>query len=111
MPDSTEHVQARHVRRCTIAAAGNMQDLVTAALEAQAFGRGNTILPWVIGCRVISASGSYTVSNADGTGAITLPSTAVPYDIAATNGMADTLLAGGANLGVEVYFTGNPTVP
>jgi hypothetical protein len=111
MPDSTEHVQARHVRRCVVAAAGNLQTLVTAALEAQAAGRGAAIRPFTLGVRIVTASGGYTVSNPDGTGTLTLPATAVPYDIAATNGMEDTVVGGGANLGVEVYFTGNPAVP
>lgn len=111
MPDTVEHVQARHVRRCVIAAAGNMQTLVIAALEAQAVGRGAAMRPYIMGVRVVTATAAFDVSNPDGTGTLTIPATSVPYDIAATNGMDDTLLAGGATLGVEVYFTANPTIP
>lgn len=111
MPDTVEHVQARHVRRCIITATGNMLTLVIAALEAQAFTRGSNLKPWIMGCRVISATASFDVSNPDGTGTLTIPALGFPYDIPATNGMADTLLAGGATLGVEVYYTGNPDAP
>lgn len=112
MPDTVEHVQARHVRRCVITASGDdLADLCVAALNAQVSGRGTELRPWLMGCRIVTASANFTVGNPDNTGTLTIPSTSVPYDIAATNGMADTYVAGGATLGVEVYYTGNPSVP
>ena len=111
MPDTVQHVQARHLRRCVVVANGNMRDLVVAALNVQAAGRGDAIKAHIMGVRVVTASGGFTVSNVDGTGSITIATTIVPYDIAACEGMSDTALGGGANLGVEVYYTGNPTVP
>lgn len=111
MPDSTQHVQARHVRRCVVVANGNLQTLAIAALNAQVAGRGDAIAGWLIGVRIVSATADFTVSNPDGTGSLTIPTAAIPYDIAATEGMADTLLGGGATLGVEVYYTGNQHTP
>jgi hypothetical protein len=111
MPDTVQHAQARHVRRCAVTAGGNLKALIIAALNAQAYGRGDAIAPWVMGVRIISASASFTVANPDGTAALTIPTSAVPYDIPATQGAADTEVGGGATLGVEVYYTGNPTVP
>lgn len=112
MPDTTEHVQARHVRRCAVVANGtNLSALAVAALNAQAAGRGTDVLSWVMGVRIVSATADFTVSNPDGTGALTIPATRLPYDVAATNGMADTVVGGGATLGVEVYYTGNPLIP
>lgn len=108
MAETVTHVQARHVRRCVIVANGNMETLVIAALNAQAAGRGDYIKKWVIGSAVWSSSASFTVANPDGTGAITV---AAPYACPAVENMADTLLGGGANLGVEVYYTGNEKIP
>jgi hypothetical protein len=111
MPDTVQHVQGRHVRRCVVVANGNLQTLAIAALNTQAAGRGDAIAAWLIGVRIVSASAGFTVSNPDGTGTLTIATASVPYDIAATDGMDDTLLGGGANLGVEVYYTGNQFVP
>lgn len=111
MTDTVAHVQARHVRRCVVTANDNLQTLVTAALNAQVAERGDKIRPLVIGCRIVSASAAFTVANPDGTGALTIPLGGVPYDIAATNGMADTVVGGGATLGVEVYYTANQNIP
>lgn len=110
MPDTVEHVQARHVRRCVVSAGGNLLDLVVAALNAQVHKRGDAIEPIAIGCRIVSAAANFTVSNPDGTGTLTIPSTSVPYDIAATNGMADTVVSA-VSLGVEVYYTTNNDIP
>lgn len=110
MPDSVSHVQARHVRRCVVTASGaNLQTLALAALNAQAAGRGDAIKPWIMGVRIVSASVAFVAANPDNTGGLTIGFT--PYDIAATNGLADTYVSGGATLGVEVYYTGDPTVP
>ena len=45
------------------------------------------------------------MSNPDGTGTLTIAPASIPYDIAATQGMADTLVNAVA-LGVEVYYDG-----
>lgn len=112
MPDSVEHVQARHVRRCVVTASGALlSTLVFNALNTQAAGRGDALKSVAIGFRVMTASGSFTVGNPDNTGTLTIPTTAVPYDCPTTNGLDDTYVAGGATLGVEVYYTANPTVP
>ena len=112
MPHTVEHVRGRHVRRCVITANDtSFQALVLAALEAQAAGRGDAILPWIIGARIITAAGPFTLSNVDGTGTLTLAAASVPYEGIAVNVMADTFIGGAVALGVEVYFTGNPTVP
>lgn len=112
MADAVMHVQGRHVRRCTVTASGaTLLTLVLNALNAQASGRGDAIRPWIIGCRIVTASAAFTVANPDGTGALTIPTAAVPYDIPAVAALEDTFVAGGATLGVEVYYTGQPDVP
>jgi hypothetical protein len=111
MPDTVQHVQARHVRRCVVVANGVLRDLAVAALNVQKAGRGDAIKPWIMGVRVVTATAGFTASNPDGTGTLTIAATLMPYDIPACEGMADTLLAGGATLGVEVYLTGNPEIP
>lgn len=112
MPDSVMHSQARHTRRCIVTASGaNLLTLIIAALNAQAAGRGDAIKPWVIGFRIVTASADWVVANPDNTGGITIDNLAVPYDTPATNGAADTYVAGGATLGVEVFYTGDPSVP
>ena len=109
MPDSVEHVQARHVRRCVITASGaNLLDLVVAALNAQTAGRGDCVRAHIIGFTILTASGNYTLGNPDNSGTLSLVAAFVPYNCPATNGAADTYVAGGATLGVEVYYTGNP---
>jgi hypothetical protein len=82
MPDTVEHVQARHVRRCVVTASGDdLADLAVAALNTQANGRGDAIRPWIVGCRIVSASANFTVGNPDNTG--TLTDLAVLPDVAA----------------------------
>lgn len=110
MPDNVVQVQARHVRRCVVTASGaNLLTLAIAALNAQAPNRGNVLKPWIMGVRIVSASVAFVVANPDNTGGLTIGFT--PYDIAATNGMADTYVSGGATLGVEVYYTGDQQIP
>ena len=108
MPLPIQQVQSNHVARCAIVATGNLHALVIQALNAQAARRGDRISSGIIGVRIVTTIADFTVSNPDNTGAITVATTMVPYDIPATNGMADTLLGGGAALGVEVYCTEAP---
>lgn len=107
MAESVTHVQARHVRRCIIVANGNMQTLVLAAFNLQAAGRGDDLRKWIIGATIWSTSVVFTVSNPDGTGTITVDA---PFASPAVTWMDDTLLGGGATLGVEVYYTGDETI-
>jgi hypothetical protein len=109
MPDTVLHVQGRHVRRCVVNAAGNLQALVVAALNAQVAGRGDDVLRNIMGARIISAAGDFAVSNPDGTGTLTIPAASVPYSSPAVNFLADTVVDAVA-LGVEVYYTGDDPV-
>jgi hypothetical protein len=103
MPTTTQHIQSNHVARCAINAAGSLRALAIAALNAQAAGRGDKIGDSIIGMRIVSAAAAFTVSNPDGTGTATI--TYLPYDVAAVNGLDDTVVNAIA-LGVEVYYNG-----
>ena len=116
MTDTVAHVQARHVRRCAITlgpAGGILKTLAVAALNAQVAKRGDAIAEWIMGFRILTASGNFQVGNPDNTGYITITAASMlPYDCPATSGAADTDVEGnGVTLGVEVYYTGDPTVP
>ena len=106
--DTVEHIQGRHMLRCVVSAGGNLLTLVIAALNAQKAGRGDAVLPWIMGARVVTAAGAFNASNADSTGTHAI--TTVPYDMFATNSLGDTVVSA-VSLGVEVYYTGNPLVP
>ncbi len=115
MADPVLMVQGRRKRYCTVVANGGvLLDLIVAALNAQTptlppgANRGDRAKPRIMGAHILTASAGFTVSNADGTGAIALAATVVPYDLSATSGAKDTAVAGGATLGVEVFLADDP---
>ena len=109
MPLPGQYVQAPRVRRCSItlgASGGILKALAVAALNAQKAGRGDAIASYILGFRILTASGNFQVGNPDNTGYITITAaTMLPYDCPAVEGSEDTDVEGnGVTLGVEVYF-------
>jgi len=105
MPLPQQQIQSVHVARCVVNLASTLLSGVMAALNTQKAARGDAIRDTIVGCRIITAAGSFTVSNPDGTGTLTITTAMLPYDIPAVQGMADTLVNAVA-LGVEVYYDG-----
>lgn len=104
MPDPKQCVQSSSVRRCVITASGaNLAGLIQAAINTQVANLGDTLIARAIGCRIVTASASFTVSNADGTGTLTIAA-GTAYEAPAVAAIRDTIIGGGATLGVELYF-------
>lgn len=106
MPLPIQQTKSNHIARCVVNAAGTLMSGAVAALNTQAAGRGDKMIEDIIGCRIVTAAGDFTVSNPDGTGTLTIVAASMlPYDIAASQGMRDTLV-NAVSLGVEVYYNG-----
>lgn len=105
MAHPTQQTQSQHVAYCVVSAGGNLRSLIVAALNAQAAGRGDRIAEDIIGVRVISAAANFTLSNADGTGTVTVQSSLVPFDIPATSADQDTVVSA-VSLGLAVFYNG-----
>lgn len=104
MPEPKQCVQSSNVRRCVITASGaSLAGLIQTAINTQVATLGDRLIARAIGCRIVTASAAFTVSNADGTGTLTIPA-GTPYEAPAVQAIHDTLVGGGATLGVELYF-------
>jgi len=113
MPESTQQVQARHVRRCTVTltAGANLHDLVIAAFNTQQAGRGDAIKPWIIGGRILTSQNGFTFGDTLALVATATVAAATAYEAPATQFLSDTWVAGTGDMVVEVYYTGIPAVP
>lgn len=113
MPDTVQHVQARHVRRCqiTLGAGANLLTAVVAALNTQQAGRGDAIKPYIMGARVLTSTAGFTIGDSLALVAMCAFVAGVSYDTPAVNMLAETWIGGSGTATIEVLFTGNPTVP
>ena len=114
MPDTTEHVQARHVRRCQITLASpatvSVLTQAIAALNTQQAGRGDAIRPYVMGGRIVTSTAGFTLTDNSMAGGFAVPAN-TSYDCPAVNWLDESRATGGGTAIVEVLYTGNPEVP
>ena len=108
MPDTVQHVQARHVRRCqiTLGAGANLRVALVAAFNAQSPGRGDAIKPWIIGARILTSTAGFTLGDSLALVSMVPVAAGYSYDAPAVNMDAETWIGGSGTATVEVFYSG-----